>query len=182
CTAQWNNVAKTLACENNNVCDGIMACDHLTGNSCIQTVPPLVCNADAVPNTCVLEGVCDPKLGCNPPVEQADLNSDGIPDNPGPVACDDLNACTGPDTCADRVCHGAPWAAAAACVAGGTVCSPQACDPTSGACVATPLDCDDGNPCTRDTCDPTAQTEDGACVHVNNQAACDDGNACNGAE
>ena len=34
-------------------------------------------------------------------------------------------------------CQGDPTAAAIACVAGGTVCAPQACDPTSGACVAT---------------------------------------------
>src|SRR5690606_31528126 len=35
-------------------------------------------------------------------------------------------------------------------------------------------DCDDGNPCTDDTC------EAGACVHTNNAATCDDGVFCNG--
>jgi len=34
-------------------------------------------------------------------------------------------------------------------------------------------DCDDGNPCTTDTCDSAR-----GCVHTNNTAACDDGNAC----
>jgi hypothetical protein len=33
-------------------------------------------------------------------------------------------------------------------------------------------DCNDGNPCTTDTC------EDNLCVHTNNTDACDDGNAC----
>jgi hypothetical protein len=37
------------------------------------------------------------------------------------------------------------------------------------------LDCDDGNPCTSDTCDPL-----GGCTHTNKAdgTACDDGNAC----
>ena len=34
--------------------------------------------------------------------------------------------------------------------------------------------CDDNNPCTDDTCDPDSHL----CVHVDNTAACDDGNAC----
>jgi hypothetical protein len=33
-------------------------------------------------------------------------------------------------------------------------------------------DCDDGNPCTDDSCGPTG------CVHTNNTASCDDGNPC----
>jgi hypothetical protein len=36
-----------------------------------------------------------------------------------------------------------------------------------------PIDCDDDNPCTDDTCSPTE-----GCVHVNNDAPCDDHNAC----
>jgi hypothetical protein len=35
------------------------------------------------------------------------------------------------------------------------------------------VDCDDHNPCTNDSCDPTL-----GCIHVNNTAACDDGSAC----
>src|SRR5262249_56097710 len=97
----------------------------------------------------------DARVGCNPPVEQADLNGDGLPDTPGPVGCDDGNMCTGPDTCADRVCHGDPSAAAIACVAAGTVCAPNTCNPTSGACITTPLNCDDPNVGTPHTSHPT---------------------------
>src|SRR5262249_38652185 len=104
CTGPLSNIAKNLGCEDNNVCDGIMACNPLTGNSCVQTVLPLVCNPDATPNPCVAEGVCDPTLGCNPPIEVVS----------GPTACDDGNMCTGPDMCADRVCRGDPSAAAIA--------------------------------------------------------------------
>ena len=35
-------------------------------------------------------------------------------------------------------------------------------------------DCNDGNACTDDSCDPAT----GECVYVNNAAPCDDGNAC----
>jgi len=42
-------------------------------------------------------------------------------------------------------------------------------------CIHTPVSCDDGNPCTDDSCDPLL----GACVHtVNNTNTCSDGNAC----
>jgi len=37
---------------------------------------------------------------------------------------------------------------------------------------STKADCDDGNPCTTDSC------SDGACVNTNNTASCDDGDAC----
>jgi len=39
------------------------------------------------------------------------------------------------------------------------------------------LNCDDGNPCTNDTCNPV-----NGCVHVNNAAPCDDGLFCNGTD
>jgi hypothetical protein len=51
-----------------------------------------------------------------------------------------------------------------------TVVDTGAPDAGSGACGS----CDDDNPCTDDTCDPDSRK----CVHVDNTAACDDGNAC----
>jgi len=48
------------------------------------------------------------------------------------------------------------------------------CVTGDGACVAlTTADCDDGNTCTDDLCDPTA-----GCTHVANTLACEDGNPC----
>ncbi len=41
---------------------------------------------------------------------------------------------------------------------------------------ASPADCDDGEPCTDDACEPTG------CVHRNNTAPCDDGILCNGGD
>jgi hypothetical protein len=123
-----------------------------------------VCAPDG--NPCTDDG-CDATLGCNPP---------------NTAACDDGNACTGPDVCANRECHGDPSAAAAACVGGSTVCGPQACDPATGACITTPVNCDDMNPCTDDSCNPDAALPEDACIHTNNTAPCNDNNACTDAD
>ena len=40
-------------------------------------------------------------------------------------------------------------------------------------CVGVPVNCDDGNPCTDDTCDPAT-----GCLNINITSNCDDGNAC----
>ena len=58
--------------------------------------------------------------------------------------CTDYNVCTGTETCV-----------ANDCVAG------------------TPLNCNDGNVCTNDSCDAQA-----GCQHLNNTSACDDGSVC----
>jgi len=72
-------------------------------------------------------------------------------------------------------------AATGACYADGSLCDDgNACngletyDATAGTCIAgTPLDCDDGNPCTDDICVPGF-----GCQHAGNASPCDDGNAC----
>ena len=73
------------------------------------------------------------------------------------VPCSDGNACTGPDTCSGGACVGGP-----------SLCACQS-----------NTDCGDDNPCTDDTCENPG-TSAAACVHVNNAAPCDDGNACTG--
>ncbi|MCH8252218.1 MAG: hypothetical protein IID36_07175 [Planctomycetes bacterium] len=50
----------------------------------------------------------------------------------------------------------------------GDTCGGGSCQPGGGA-----LDCDDGNGCTDDSCDPAT-----GCVNANNTAPCDDGNPC----
>jgi hypothetical protein len=87
------------------------------------------------------------------------------------VGCTDGNLCT-TDACNP----------ASGCVYQPVNCSDgdacngvETCDPGNGACVAgTPLDCNDGNPCTIDSCGA------GACTHIagNDGASCDDGSAC----
>jgi len=149
------------ACENNNVCDGIMACDPATGTSCIETVPALTCGADTNPCT---NDTCSPTLGCNWPDDT--------------LTCDDANLCTTADACSSGRCIGDP----VECPGDGNFCNGiEICNPLSGACEATDLDCDDGNPCTVDSCDTTAPTALLACIHdavAANGLACDDGSAC----
>ena len=84
--------------------------------------------------------------------------------------CDDHNVCNGSETCVGGNC-----------VAGillncddGNACTSDTCDPASG-CVHTAISCDDGNACTADACDTATGCEHTAII-------CDDGNACNGVE
>src|SRR5262249_42614707 len=60
----------------------------------------------------------------------------------------------------------------------GLVCTGiEKCSPTG--CVAgTPINCDDGVACTLDQC----QEPSGACVHIELDYNCDDGNVCSGAD
>lgn len=58
--------------------------------------------------------------------------------------CDDGNPCNGLETCVNSQCQ-----------------------------PGTPPDCDDGNVCTVDSCNPAS-----GCVHTSNTIPCDDGNAC----
>ena len=90
---------------------------------------------------------------------------------PGPISqyCDDHNPCT-VDSCPNnQSCAHTP-------VADGTACRLNACAGQAGACVAGqctgegPIDCDDHDPCTDDTCQPSG------CQHA--PKTCDDGNAC----
>ncbi|MCA9516309.1 MAG: hypothetical protein KC635_15310, partial [Myxococcales bacterium] len=89
-----------------------------------------------------------------------------------PIACDDGNECTA-DTCdVDLGCQHAPLDAVAcsvdACSTGDT-CSAGVCERGDA------VDCDDGNDCTADSCDPV----DG-CVHAptNEGGGCEDGLFC----
>lgn len=54
----------------------------------------------------------------------------------------------------------------------GNPCTDDSCDTLTGQCMHTPVDCDDGEPCTDDSCDPLT----GKCVHT--PRVCDDGNPC----
>jgi hypothetical protein len=97
-------------------------------------------------------------------LEASDLDSDGIPDLA--VASYDLNAV--------GIYLGSPSLSE-----DGTSCSDEdACTAmdrcSSGRCVPGPsLVCNDGNPCTSDSCNPLT-----GCLFSNNDNSCDDQNAC----
>ena len=87
------------------------------------------------------------------------------------VDCDDGDACTPIDGCLGGVCAGFDPVVCN----DDNPCTDEACDPLSGACVATPnsAPCDDG-----DVCLLGSVCADGACQKGTAPLSCDDGNAC----
>ncbi len=172
--------------------DGCSQVDSCQAGTCVGDKPKTCAAAD----DCHVDGECDAKTGeCN------DVKAeDG-------AACDDGQACTTTDTCADGACAGE-----AVVCDDGLACSADSCDEKSGACAAdmatcsclVDADCDDGNACNgQETCgaddklcklgppvacpssaDPCLTNhcvaETGACQAepVKDGAACDDANAC----
>jgi hypothetical protein len=96
------------------------------------------------------------------------VRGDCLPDVTFP--CNDNNPCTN-DVCAPN------FACSPTAKPDGTACGTDPCSALSGTCqggVCTgslPVSCDDGNPCTADSCDPAT-----GCVHA--PVGCDDGNVC----
>jgi hypothetical protein len=164
-----------LACDDGNICNGIEACNPETG--CDDGIP-LVCDDG---NLCNGDETCNQDKGCQPGT---------------PLACDDSNPCNGEETCLP----------AEGCQPGEELecedenpCTVDSCEPGQG-CLHTPnqancedgnmcttgdlcvdgecqsgstLNCDDDNLCTTDICIP-----DQGCIHMLNDAPCDDKDVC----
>ncbi len=156
--------AEGAVCGDGDVCSGIPTCRE----GLCQPGVPLSCN-DGDPCTedlCSL-GQCHNLAvdGCNKPL------CDG-------VVCDDANPCT-EDTCDPALgCVHTPKSDGAVCGDNDMCNGVEICK--SGVCrTGMPLNCDDGLPCTLDTCDPLA----GCLTKVMaDGASCDDGDLCNGIE
>lgn len=155
---------------------------------------PEVCTPDCKGKACGDDGcggecsVC-PVMACKGKAECVDNNCQYTP-----VVCDDGNACTN-DVCDEAtsacvydavVCDDGDLCSMDSCdVVKGCESTPKDCtqepgvngcwtgfcDPTTGGCGYQPVVCDDGNPCTTDSCD-----KDQGCVYIPD--TCDDGNAC----
>jgi len=168
------------ACDDGTVCTDNDAC---SGGSCVGS--EILCPAGS--GDCEVAS-CDPVAGC-----QITAAANG-------VLCDDGNLCSQGDQCLEGACVGSPFLCD-----GGDGCSGTVCEPTTGNCVpgtaedGTPcndgdacqvgetcqagacaaggvfISCDDGNPCTTDSCDPAT-----GCVNapVDDGTVCDDGDAC----
>ena len=214
-------------CRENGYCRGtfVPACEdnlYCTDDSCTSADH---CTHSLKPGFCLINGRCfkegespedNPCVTC-----QTALATDTfLPDDTKP--CDDKNLCTKDDKCRGGVCIGTP-----VICEDGNPCTKGACDPATGQCtfkpvegtcsdgdlctqndkcvqgrcVGTPVSCDDGNPCTTDSCDSTVgcihtpkadyeQCEDqnlctigdfclqGKCVPGEGRLTCDDGNPC----
>ena len=170
------------------------------GDPCNGT---LYCNTGKLPHTCdIVPGSlidCPPHDGlnegclnntCNPQTGKCEL----VADNED-KACDDSNACLVGESCQEGQCAGGIETNCN----DGNPCTDDLCEPSAGcqhvanqaqcedgdsctlsdACVdgvcqpGPTQQCNDGNPCTDDFCDPVL-----GCVHNPNGAICDDGNFC----
>lgn len=181
-------VNNTAPCSDLSVCTTVDVC---IGGSCVGSTP-LNCNDS---NACTTDS-CDPTLGCQygnvPSGTSCGSSADTNCDNPD--TCDGSGACAANSElngtpCPDGVaCNGAETCQSGVCTAGSPppgCCEAQAdCEDNSvctgaetcvdNVCVpGTALNCDDGNPCTDDTCHPTL-----GCQYASNSASCDDGDAC----
>ena len=139
--------SSTNGCEDGDACT--------TGDACSggQCVPGAALDCDDG-NLCT-DDWCDPATGC-----VYDDNTNG---------CDDLDACTVGDVCADGNCIGPGTLVCD----DGNDCTDDWCDPATG-CVhdANTGGCDDDNACTTgDVC------ADGNCIGLGT-LVCDDGNDC----
>ncbi len=172
--------------------------ENNTGQSCEDG------NACTLGDTCVGGGcksgagkLCSDSLPCTN--DSCDTKTGKCVFVPNKDVCDDGNPCTTKDACDGGDCKGGPLKNCS----DGNVCTLNSCDTASGSCetknaadnvvcndanlctqgdackkgVCTSgpsLYCDDGNPCTNDSCDPKS----GKCVNTANTATCDDGNDC----
>ncbi len=152
-------------CEDGNACTDDV-CDMESGQ-CRHTDKR--CNDN---NPCTMDS-CDPAVGCTAPAVACDPSKgdkDPCVNQPG---CNDGNPCALRFFCQAGVCAFEAAADGTACLVQGDLCQPGAC--AGGKCVKdATFTCDDGNPCTSDSCDPGR-----GCIHgYPFGTPCDDGDPC----
>ncbi len=169
------------------LCDGILACDGMgscnmprdvdDGNSCtvdscdetgVHNDPLPVGSACGDGNPCFHPGICDESGFCN---------------GEEPIDVSDANDCT-VDTCQANGSITHEPTVGAFCNFAANPCVFGTCT-ASGSCEAgAPVDADDGNPCTADSCDPSTgltNTPLRAGATCGEQSGCDAAPVCDGA-
>ena len=167
-----NPTNDTNTCSDNNACTTV---DFCQAGSCTGTSPQ-TCSDE---NACT-DDTCDPTTGCvfmdnsarcaDGNACTSDICDTGIGCSHTPAICDDSNACTD-DTC-DGVTGCLHTDISASCDDGNVCDGSETCDMVLGCLEWTgpegaPLNCDDGNPCTDDSCDAVS-----GCVNLNNGECC----------
>jgi len=198
-----------LQCDDNNPCtddscDPKKGCEHKNAQNGTSCTAPGACNGAGMCKDSTCEASSGPSCDDHNPCTADSCDASGkcvhVPVSDG-TSCSDGNACNGAETCQAGVCKSGPppvcnsnnpctvgsCVPATGCVltpvADGTTCPSTNCGTAAckqGMCMATSgPNCDDGNPCTADSCGPN-----GTCVHtpVANGTSCSDMNACNGLE
>jgi len=186
-TSAYTDVAAGTACDDGTACTTGEQCQ---GGACLGGTP-VICSDG---NPCTDE-VCDPADGCVFTNNDASCNDElfctvgdvcaGGSCSGTPQDCSSLDSACSIGTCSeeDGACVAAPVADDTICDDANVCSAPDLCK--GGACVGTPLsgccaldlDCNDGNPCTADSC----VVGTGTCVNdsgVLDGTTCDDGSAC----
>ncbi len=199
-----NDVCAAGVCVGQSNCDDSNPCtvDACANGACSHIPFPLACddgNACTSDDGCVggtCQGVSKDCSDGNACTDDPCAATTGVCSHVNNAAsCDDGDAYTGQDACADGVCAGGPvpcddgdactWAdhlSPGGCIgtvpncSDGDACTDDACSPVTGLCSSSPKLCADSSPCTADSCDAGT----GACVHAPVQGACTDGSLCTG--
>ena len=167
-------------CDDGLFCDGTEAC--VTGacvagtSPCDDGVACTIDSCDEAMDTCghaPNDGLCDDGIAC----DGAETCSAIFGCLSGGASCDDGVACT--DDFCDLQSGQCKHVTNDTLCQNGVFCDGiEACDPVSGCKAGPPVSCDDLLACTADTCNEATKT----CDHTPNDAACSDGQFCNGAE
>jgi hypothetical protein len=126
---------------------------------------------------CTIDDDCDDGLHCN----GAETCIAGTCQPGTPPACDDGVGCTD-DSCNESTNSCDNVANDTSCDDGQFCNGAETCDAVLDCQAVTAPDCSDSVSCTDDSCDAAAASGTGACVSTPNDANCDDGLFCNGAE
>ncbi len=184
--------AHAMTCTSDDDCADGSACtlnERCDGGFCVSD--PLGCDDG---NPCTADS-CDAVGGCQH-VDQPDDSScsdgnvctgeetchNGSCTNPPDLDCNDGNPCTADSCATPGGCRNTPIAgcctANSDCFDGSHCTTNERCD--GGTCASDPVDCNDGNACTNDSCDPAVGCRN---IPVVDGIACGgDGDVCNGTE
>lgn len=157
--------------------------DCADGNPCTSDV----CTAGRCTNPAANEGT---SCADSDPCDGVETCRSGVCQSAAPLNCNDNNACTTDGCNASIGCTHALVSGCQACTSSATCSDGNACDGAEtcqgGLCrTGSALSCNDGNPCTVDTCSAQAGCANAPlanCRTCGTSAECGDGNACNGAE
>jgi len=156
-----------------DICDPNDGCIH-------PRLPNCTCSSnDQCDNRNPCDGVerCIPCDGCSFVHPWSCCRNGGAPvcrrgARPHGTSCPVADPCTVDPTCQAGSCVGTPKP----CPASDECHVRGACDHDTGACTNPPKNCDDGTPCTRDTCNPQVP---GGCIHDTSGCGCDRDDTCN---